>query len=382
MLTIQIQPPKSQKAEARPISFVLAGYSKSDIQEYKFVIRPEELSRMDPSRVTVHQTLGGERLGWADDFGQGLPTINISGHTGWRVKHDSGDGMDRMISLKARIDSWHKIRQERINAGMNPDDTKLIFIDTLDRFAVHVVPIQFVLRRSRTKPLLAQFNITMAVISTDIDSSIFLPVPAAPDMPSIVAGLLGYINRITRILKDAAKWMDNNILAPIRAFVAITKKVLDTVVGMIRAGVDVAGRVIFVARELAQGGMNIARTIAAIINLPALAKQQVSRAATEFSSIFCLIGKASGITAFYPDYSSVYGASNCSSTAGGRPPSIYADTNTFSAITEETGSAVTVSGAAQTSLTALGQTDPVLAPMTQSELLSHVNNVVSGVLIA
>ena len=139
MLTIQTQPPKSQKAEARPISFVLAGYSRSDIQEYKFVIRPEELSRMDPSRVTVHQTLGGERLGWADDFGQGLPTINISGHTGWRVKHDSGDGMDRMISLKARIDSWHKIRQERINAGMNPDDTKLIFIDTLDQFAVHVV---------------------------------------------------------------------------------------------------------------------------------------------------------------------------------------------------------------------------------------------------
>ena len=106
MLTIQTQPPKSQKAGDRPISFVLAEYSKSDIQEYKFVIRPEELSRMDPSRVTVHQTLGGERLGWADDFGQGLPTINISGHTGWRVKHDyrpSGVRVDVMAMTERTV---------------------------------------------------------------------------------------------------------------------------------------------------------------------------------------------------------------------------------------------------------------------------------------
>lgn len=382
MLTIQTQPPQSQKAEARPISFILAGYSSSETQVYDFVIRPEELTRVDPSRVTVHQTLGGVRQGWADSFGRGLPTINISGHTGWRVRHDSGDGLDRMIRLKKQIDSWHEVRQERINAGMNPDDAKLIFVDTLDAFAVHAAPIQFVLRRSKTKPLLAQYNISLAVISDDIDSSPFLPSPAAPNMPAVIAGLLGYIDRITKTLKDAAKWIDDNILAPIRKYVTITKQVLNAVTGMIRAGVDVAGRVIFVARELAQGGMNIARTIAAITNLPALAKQQINRVATEFSSIFCLIRNALGITPFYPDYSSVYGASNCSSTAGGRPPSIYADTNTFSAILGKTDTILAVSGAAQTSLMALGQTDPVLSPMTQGELLAHVNNVTGGVSVA
>lgn len=351
-------------------------------QEYKFVIRPEELSRMDPSRVTVHQTLGGERLGWADSFGQGLPTINISGHTGWRIKNDTGDGLDRMIKLKEQIDSWHTIRQERINAGMNPDDIKLLFVDTLDQFAVHVVPIQFVLRRSRTKPLLAQFNIAMAVISPDIDSSPFLPGAILPSMPSVISSLLGYINRITQAIRDFKGWIDDNILAPIKLYVDMTRQVLNAVVGMISSGVDVVGSIILIARNLAQGGMNIARTVAAIINLPDLISQQVNRVATEFSSIFCLISNAVGITPFYPDYSSVFGASNCSSTAGGKPPSIYADTNTFEAITEEADSTVSVSGTAQSSLSALGQTDFVLSPMSEGELVTHVNNVVNGVTVA
>ncbi|SDH27650.1 hypothetical protein [Nitrosomonas sp. Nm132] len=381
MLTIQTQPPKSQKAGDRPISFILAGYHRSEIQEYKFVIRPEELTRVDPSRVTVHQTLGGESLGWADSFGKGLPTINISGNTGWRVKHDSGDGLDRMIKLKAQIDAWHEIRQQRINAGSNPDETKLIFVDTLDQFAVHVVPIQFVLRRSKSRPLLAQFNISMAVISPDIDSSPFLPAPVKPNMPSVIDGFLGAIGRITKFLNDTAKWIDKNILGPVKAFAEMTRKIMNAVIGMIRSGVNVVARVILTAREIAQAGMNIARSISAILDLPSLAKQQLSKVATEYSSIFCLTRNALGITPYYDDYSSVYGASNCSSTAGGRPPSIYANTNTFAAITPETDSTVTVSSAAQSSLAALTRTDPVLSPMSQSELLAHTNNVVAGVAI-
>jgi hypothetical protein len=381
MLTIQTQPPKSQKAGDRPISFVLKTDGSVPVfLEYKFVIRPEELTRVDPSRVTVHQTLGGDKIGWADSFGQGLPTINLSGNTGWRIKHDSGDGLDRMIELKAKIDAWHAVRQARINAGMNPDGTSLVFADTLDQFAAEVIPIQFVLRRSKSRPLLAQFNISMAVIGA-VDSSPFLPAPAQPNMPSVIAGLLGAIGRITKFLNDTAKWIDKNILGPVKAFAEMTRKIMNAVIGMIRTGVNVVARVILTAREIAQAGMNIARSISAILDLPSLAKQQISKVATEYSSIFCLIRNALGITPYYDDYSSVYGASNCSSTAGGRPPSIYANTNTFAAITPETDSTVTVSSAAQSSLAALTRTDPVLSPMSQSELLAHTNNVVAGVAI-
>nr|WP_281720002.1 hypothetical protein [Nitrosomonas nitrosa] len=381
MLTIQTQPPKSQKSGDRPISFVLTtGGSTTTFQEYKFIIRPEELMRVDPSRVMVHQTLGGDKLGWADSFGQGLPTINISGNTGWRIKYDAGDGLERMIKLKAQIDAWHEVRQERINAGMNPDDTRLLFADTLDNFAAEVIPIQFVLRRSKSRPLLAQFNISMAVIGA-VDSSPFLPSPVQPNLSSVISGLLGAIGRITKFLNDVAKWIDKNILGPVRAFAELTRKIMNAVIGMIRTGVNVVARVIFTAREIAQAGMNIARSLSAILDLPSLAKQQMSKVATEFSSIFCLIRNALGITPYYDDYSSVYGASNCSSTAGGRPPSIHSDTNTFAAITPETDSTVTVSGAAQSSLAALTRTDPVLLPMSQSELLAHTNNVVAGVAI-
>lgn len=381
MLTIQAQPPKSQKSGERPISFVLTtDGSASVLQEYKFVIRPEELSRVDPSRVSVHQTLSGEKIGWADSFGPGLPTINISGNTGWRIKYDSGDGLDRMIKLKAQIDAWHEARQERVNVGMNPDDTRLLFADTLDDFAAEVVPIQFVLRRSKSRPLIAQFNISLTVVGP-VDLAPFLPAPVQPNMPSVISGLLGAIRRVTKFLNDVAGWMDQNILDPVRAFAEMTKKIMDEVIRMIRTGVNVVARVIITAREIAQAGMNIARSISAIIDLPLLAKQQISKVATEYSSIFCLIRNALGITPYYDDYSSVYGASNCSSTAGGRPPSIYADTNTFAAIAPGTDSTLTVSGSAQSSLFSLTRTDPVLSPMSQSELLTHTSNVVAGVMI-
>src|SRR5690606_27383357 len=157
----------------------------------------------------------------------------------------------------------------------------------------------------------------------DMDASPFLPAPAMPNKLSIIEGLLSGINRITQWLKEITRWADKTIITPIKAFVALTQRVLDSVVGMIRTGVNLAARAIFVARDLAQAGMHIARTVSAILNLPDLVKQQVNRVATEFSSIFCLIKNALNITPYYDDYSSVYGASNCSSTAGGRPPSRY-----------------------------------------------------------
>lgn len=381
MLTTTQTPPSSQKAGERPISFVLTGRSDQDVREYPFVIRPEELTRVDASRVMVHQTLGVNHYGWVDSFGRGLPTINISGNTGWRIKQDGEDGIDRLISLKAQFDNWHEIRQEKINLGENPDDVRLLFVDTLDRFAVNVVPMQFVLKRSKSRPLLMQYNIAMVALGPDMDASPFLPAPATPNKLSIIEGLLSGINRITQWLKEITKWVDKTIVEPIKAFVALTKRMLDSVIGMIRTGVNLAARAIFVARDLAQAGMNIARTVSAILNLPDLAKQQVNRIATEFSSIFCLIKNALNITPYYDDYSSVYGASNCSSTAGGRPPSRYKDLNTFQEITAKPDTTVVVSGGAQESLTVLTRIDPVTVTMTPGELVAHTNAVVEGVAV-
>ena len=69
--------PPSQKF--RRIGFALTGPGP-DVR-YDFVIRPEELTRQEASRLAVQQTLGGA---WVDSFGRNLSSITIAGHTGWR----------------------------------------------------------------------------------------------------------------------------------------------------------------------------------------------------------------------------------------------------------------------------------------------------------
>ena len=51
------------------------------VQSVMLAVRPEDLTRTEPNRATVHQTLGRSVTGWLDDFGVGLPTCNISKHT-------------------------------------------------------------------------------------------------------------------------------------------------------------------------------------------------------------------------------------------------------------------------------------------------------------
>lgn len=69
--------PPSQKAGDRPITFVLEVDGRIASQ-VTLALRPEDLSRTDSSSVTVHHTLAGA---WADNFGPGLASIQISGTT-------------------------------------------------------------------------------------------------------------------------------------------------------------------------------------------------------------------------------------------------------------------------------------------------------------
>ena len=55
--------PQSQKADVKPISFILIDPAASSaMTEIVLYVRPEELTRTDPSRTQVTQTLGG-RMG-------------------------------------------------------------------------------------------------------------------------------------------------------------------------------------------------------------------------------------------------------------------------------------------------------------------------------
>jgi hypothetical protein len=135
-------------------------------------VRPEDLTRTEPSRVSVHQTLGRVVNGWADNFGEGLPSVTIAGTTGWRTSAASGeDGAQAFETLnRLVVHEYHEAKQAAIDSGMDPATVKLLFVDMLDGFTWNVAPMNFVLRRSKSRPLLFQYNIVLQAISTDIDN--------------------------------------------------------------------------------------------------------------------------------------------------------------------------------------------------------------------
>lgn len=394
---MNLSPPSSQKAGDRPISFLLddqaLGSSPTSVD---LVIRPEDLTRVDPSRISVQQTLGSSV--WADNFGPGLPTINISGHTGWRrtmSEADDGDGLARFQHLNDTVfKEWHKKRRLAAEAGFDPDLVKLVFTDLLDGFACVVAPMSFTLRRSRSRPLLAQYQIALTVTNQDV------ALPYAFD--GAVSGALGYliraknqdwgdleflglqsltasVSRITDSIKSVQSFVTKKLVAPVSAFMTQTARLYGQVRSAISAGSAIAGSLISVAQMTARAGVNLFRTLAAVASIPQLAKAQLMSVAGAYSNIFCVLRNALRQKMIFQDYSDLYGASNCSSTAGGRPISKLANQNPFYA-TVPTPSPLPVSAtaSARDNLKVLADSDPVTTPISTTRLVPVVTAIANG----
>lgn len=383
---MNVAPPSSQKADARPISFFLAGGGSP--ASVDLVIRPEDLSRSDPSRLSVQQTLGGA---WADNFGPGIAQIQISGHTGWRrTPGDSGDGMDRFQRLKDSVfDEWHARRQRAVQAGQDPDLVQLVFSDALDSFAVVVAPMSFTLRRSKSRPLLCQYQINLTVLQQSIGSPLLggplSSLGALADVTQSLGldSLVDSVNRITRYLNDVQNFIERTIAAPVRAFMNQTARLYTAVRRAIQAADGIAGSLINIAQMTARAGLNLFRTLAAVANIPSLARQRLMEVAGAYSNVFCLLRNALRGQTFFPDYSSLFGSSNCSSTSGGRPVSRFADQNPFFSVAPtQRPLPVSVSTAAQGGLRTMSNSDPVLRPMSMPTLSAAVTDVASGLVVA
>lgn len=182
----------SQNTFLRPILFVLHDTSSMGgiPLPYLFYIRPEELSITDPSRNNVHQSLGG---GWVDGFGQGLETINIAGNTGWGQGNMPPGELNYHLLYNVVYKQWHAKREAAVKAGKDPDLVKLIFIDLLDMYWGVCAPMTFVLKRSRSRPLLFLYNINLIVVANTIAS--FAPQVAA-GINTITEGITSAITQL------------------------------------------------------------------------------------------------------------------------------------------------------------------------------------------
>lgn len=377
-------PPSSQKADVRPISFVLDDNGATTAVD--LVIRPEELARTDPSRVSVQQTLGG--TSWADNFGPGLGQITISGHTGWRTREGSFlDGEARFRKLNDTVfTQWHEKRKTAALAGRDPDSVQLIFADALDNFSVSVVPTTFTLRRSRSRPLLCQYQIAMTIVNTDIDQFGYLSFGGVNISKTVeelgLDSLTASVDRITSYLTGIKKSVDATLVSPVQRFMNQTARLYGAVRKAITAGTSIAGSLISVARMTAQAGVNIFRTLAAVGGIPSLARATLMQVAGAYSNILCVLSNALRKRKYIQDYSDLYGSSNCSSTSGGRPLSPLSGQNPFYSVnpTKE-ALPVSVSTSAQTSLSTLANADPVLSPMSTASLGVAVSNVANGLVV-
>lgn len=365
----------------RQISFVLddGASLRSPVQ---FFIRPEELTRVEPSRLNTTQTLGGA---WVDNFGPGLSTIQISGTTGWRMNPVGEDWETAFYRLREEVFvQWHKLRKNKIEMGLDPAAVKLIFADTLDNIATVVAPQAFTLRRSKSRPLLMQYNINMSVVSDRLSGSFEGLMDEVTDLMTELGldSLARTITDIQEYATKAANWVQTEIVKPVQKFLMVTTRILNSVQNAVRTAGAIVGGLATAARGIVQAGMNIFRTLGNVVGLPLMIKGQAMGIAALFGNAFCLINNAFKSGKLIPDFSLVYGASTCSSTVGGSPLSSLHYQNPFSMISEGSNSPVSMNQSATTSLSAVLKADPVLSPLNQSNIAIHAGNIADGTTIA
>lgn len=387
----RFSPRTSQKAGVRPISFILDNLGALS-DPITLPIRPEDLTRTEPSRATVHQTLGREPVGWVDHFGEGMPQVTISGHTGWGYKPGLGrDGFQSFEALNELVaHRFPEFKQLAIDTGRDPADVQLLFVDMLDNFAWSVVPMQFVLRRSKSRPLLYQYNITLQAVATTPAA----PVIELPFFGSIAAGQFS-LGRVTSFLDQVLSTVEglsaqalaaiDAALAPVSATVKAFVSASNTVFKIVNTASnfvgEAAGKVIGIASDLAKVGTNVFRALSTAAGLPSAVKANLSQVAGAFNEVSCIFANSLRARGSYEEYSPLYGASNCSSTTGGRPASALADKNPFM-LMQPAALPVRVASAALSGVSTLARMDPVLAPLPFSEVDRHLGNIVQGIATA
>ncbi|HDR9163597.1 TPA: hypothetical protein QDB28_004001 [Burkholderia vietnamiensis] len=383
--------PSSQKADVRPISFTLQDVSRGSqpLLVVPMYVRPEELTVVKPSRTQVHQTFGGDG-GWADSFGGGVPSLELAGTTGWRPDESGDDGLARFQKLHQVVFSaYHGARAAKVTLGMDPDDIKLIFCDSMDNIAWVVTPNQFVLKRDKRRPLLAQFHISLTYLSQYVSGSGGLGSTfgalQALGLDSLAASLQTAYDFLNNLAGGVASAL-GGITSAVKGFVNTVCAVTSAVRSVISAGLNVINTftygLISIAKDLTRAASSVFSVFSMITGIPSYVKAQFMKVRSAFTNIFCVFSNCFAQSKTLQDYSGVYGSSNCSSTAGGSPLSAYLNVNTFEAIQAASPSTqLSTTPACANSINTCKQFDPVLNPPSTQMIMGHLVNINTGLTV-
>lgn len=377
--------PTNQKH--RPISFFLDDLSSGDAPVWvPLTIRPEDLQHTTASRATLHQTLDSSTVGWVDSFGPALPTINISGHTGWRSSLGrSEDGSQAFETLRDTVISrFHTLRQDAINSGRSPTGIKLLFSDELDGFASEVFPMSFQLRRSKTRPLLFAYNISMLVVTTQVDAPLakIIENDAEAQAKDSLKNTIEEIQVSAPVMRDT---LEPNVATLAHDFMLLTADVLakvQTATDAVNWQVDEAvAPLLAVAADLSQAGRNIFQTLASAQGIGTHARAKIMQVFGAYHNALCLLRNAFTLSRFSPNYSDWYGASGCSSTSGGLPISPLLGLNPFSLLLSAVAPAISITAISQASIVSAATSDPVLRPPAVSTIVAQLGEIVGGTVV-
>lgn len=335
--------PSSQLARDRPISFLLQTSGRTVAGPFNLIIRPEVLKRTEPSRLNVQQTLGGA---WADSFGPGISVITIQGHTGWRGgSAKDGEALFQDLRNNTYL-AWHAERDAQIKANQDPNRVELVYSDTLNRISVVVAPLQFELQRSKTRPLLQQYQIVMLALR---DANVPPAVPSnellAVDLPKAqrqalvpqsITALQSSINKI-KAISAKIQTTYKALAQPIVDLADKAAELLQVVHDQVDAIQDtITFPLLQVAGDVQFAANNLTLAVEDGLGGSQQARLNLRRAASTFREAACNLANLADNLGAYLDFSGLEGSSNCSSTSGGSPPSAYADVNVFPIILQKT----------------------------------------------
>ena len=377
--------PPSQKN--RRIGFNLTGGTSGRVR-FDLAMRPEELTISETSRLTVQETLGGN---YADSYGRGVSSITLSGHNGWKGGLISS-GEDLFWQLRdACFVGWHRKRDEARETGRDPNDVRLIFVDTLDNLDCLVAPKSFQLRRSKSSPLLLRYQIQLVVLDDQADSlGIIDTIVAALSNPmrwlSGVSGLGNVMGQAQGYLNDAKQ-----ILALPNLVRGAVGQLADTGLGLIGEVRDAAtaARGVFdergsslltIGQDYTRAARSVFAALAADDSLPAKDRFTLSRTSSLFLDAHCSMVNSFTAGRYFRSYEDLFGASNCSSTGGGREWSPYASAsiNSFEQILPAAPTAISVTAEASAAIRELGG-DPLLLVGQHDRIASLATAAAEGV---
>ena len=356
--------------------------------DFALNVRPEDLTLPEPSRLGVTQTLGGA---WCDDWGVGLPTILLNGNTGWRGSFLMS-GVDAFQALRTVVFAeWHSRRAAAVAAGNDPGTVQLVITDSLNGYTYLVAPQSFTLRRSKSRPLLYSYSIQLLVLGDASDPNGLLDeITGALNNPlRFLAGITGLSDAVIE-----AQYLASQVVNTVGAIGSGISSFINTGVGLLQSIGSIANTVQGSFDQASSSILNVGQTyslagytaFSALAGAPNLTPQQalpLMQMASMWGGAACLIRNSFNALPIYPTYAALVGASFCSSTGGGPPPSAYALTdNPWVDIVPAVVPPVTVTPAASAAMAGLATADPILLIGQTAQIGASFTTISGGVTVA